>query len=83
VLVGVDTGLTHMGTALGVPTVALFGSTRPYLHTDSPATRVVYEPLWCSPCRRNPVCGGEFSCMRLHRPRGVMAAIEQVLESVA
>src|SRR5690606_347948 len=26
-LIGVDTGLTHMGTALRVPTVALFGST--------------------------------------------------------
>src|SRR5690606_12383648 len=26
-VVGVDTGLTHMGIAFGVPTVALFGST--------------------------------------------------------
>ncbi|HKJ95920.1 MAG TPA: glycosyltransferase family 9 protein, partial [Gammaproteobacteria bacterium] len=70
-LIGVDTGLTHMGTAYGIPTVALFGSTRPYLETDSPRTRVLYEPLWCSPCRRRPICGGVFSCMRLHRPEAV------------
>jgi heptosyltransferase-1 len=29
-LIGVDTGLTHMGTALARPTVAIFGSTCPY-----------------------------------------------------
>ena len=35
-LVGVDTGLTHMGTAFNTPTVAIFGSTRPYLDTCRP-----------------------------------------------
>lgn len=80
-LVGVDTGLTHMGTAFGVPTLALFGSTRPYLHTDSPRTRVLYHPLWCSPCRRRPICGGVFSCMRLHRPGSVLDAASELLEA--
>lgn len=79
-LVGVDTGLTHIGTATGIPTVALFGSTCPYLETDSPLTRVLYEALWCSPCRRRPICGGEYSCMRLHRPAQVLAAAESLLE---
>lgn len=63
-VVGVDTGLTHLGTAMKVPTVALFGSTRPYLKTDSPLTEVLYGPLPCSPCRRHPTCGGRFDCMR-------------------
>lgn len=80
-LVGVDTGLTHIGTAAGIPTVALFGSTRPYLETDSPLTRVLYEALWCSPCRRRPICGGEHSCMRLHRPAQVLAAAQSLLEA--
>lgn len=62
-LVGVDTGLTHMGTAFRRPTVALFGATRPYLETASPLTRVLYHPFPCSPCRRSPVCSGEFPCM--------------------
>lgn len=78
-LVGVDTGLTHMGSALAVPTVALFGSTRPYLDARAPATRVLYEPLPCSPCKRHPTCGGRFDCMRLHTPAGVMQAAREVL----
>lgn len=80
-LIGVDTGLTHIGTAVGIPTVALFGSTRPYLETDSPLTRVLYQPLWCSPCRRKPICGGAYSCMRLHRSADVLAVAESLLEA--
>lgn len=75
-LVGVDTGLTHLGIALGVPTLALFGSTRPYLDTGRPDARVLYEPLDCSPCRRRPTCGGSFDCMRRHTAASVLAAIE-------
>src|SRR3546814_10861455 len=36
-VIGVDTGLTHIGIAVGTPTVALFGSTCPYRQgADSP-----------------------------------------------
>ncbi|MEW5973965.1 MAG: lipopolysaccharide heptosyltransferase I [Pseudomonadota bacterium] len=63
-LIGVDTGLTHMGTAFERPTVALFGSTCPYLATGSARTRVIYHALVCSPCRRRPTCGGALTCMR-------------------
>ena len=73
-LIGVDTGLTHMGTALGVPTVALFGSTRPYLQSGTPTTKVMYDALPCAPCRRHPTCDGRFDCMRL-------LTVERVLES--
>lgn len=63
-LIGVDTGLTHMGSALQRPTVALFGSTRPYADGGSPHTRILYDALPCSPCRRRPTCEGRFDCMR-------------------
>lgn len=63
-LIGVDTGLTHMGTALKVPTIVLFGSTRPYLDALTARTTILYEPMDCSPCRRRPTCGGAFHCMR-------------------
>ncbi|MGX2041934.1 glycosyltransferase family 9 protein [Methylocaldum sp. MU1018] len=75
-LIGVDTGLTHLGIALDVPTVAVFGSTRPYLETGSAAAKVLYEPLECSPCRRRPTCGGTFDCMRAHTVESVLTAIE-------
>lgn len=63
-VIGVDTGLTHLGSALRRPTVVLFGSTHPYSDGDSPGTRILYDALPCSPCRRSPTCGGRFDCMR-------------------
>ena len=73
-LVGVDTGLTHMGSALRIPTVALFGSTRPYLEGPTPLTKVLYDALPCSPCRRRPTCGGAFTCMAQFMPQRVLQA---------
>lgn len=82
-LIGVDTGLTHMGTALGIPTIALFGSTCPYLDARSPRTTVLYEPLECSPCRRHPTCGGAFDCMRAHSVERVYAQALMQAEAAA
>lgn len=73
-LVGVDTGLTHMGTAFTVPTLALFGSTCPYLTTVSSSTRVLYDAPACSPCRRKPVCDHRFDCMRALTVEKIVAA---------
>ena len=78
-LVGVDTGLTHMGTAFEIPTVAIFGSTCPYLKTDSPRTAILYKNLECSPCRRHPTCGGAYTCMRLVTVNEVMAEARRLL----
>lgn len=63
-LIGVDTGLTHMGIAFRRPTLCLFGSTCPYLNTAQENAVVIYHKLACSPCRRNPTCEGRFDCMR-------------------
>ena len=73
VVIGVDTGLTHIGSALGVPTVALFGATCPYLDPVAPRSVVIYEKLACSPCRRNPTCDGRFDCMRALEVERVMS----------
>ncbi len=80
-LIGVDTGLTHLGTAWERPTVCLFGSTRPYLKTDSPRTEVIYHHLECSPCRRKPSCGGAFTCLREITPDEVLATARKVLQA--
>ena len=78
-LVGVDTGLTHMGSALRIPTVALFGSTRPYREGPTPRTLILYDNLPCSPCRRRPTCNGAFTCMTgLTTERVLQAALIQL-----
>lgn len=78
-LVGVDTGLTHMGIAFAVPTVALFGSTCPYLNTTRANARVIYHRLECSPCRRSPTCAGDFTCMKNIEVAEVMQTVAQVM----
>ena len=78
-LIGVDTGLTHLGTAWRRPTVCLFGSTRPYLKTDSPRTRIIYHALPCSPCRRSPTCNGAFTCLREITADEALAEAEKAL----
>jgi heptosyltransferase-1 len=78
-VVGVDTGLTHLGLAFNVPTVALFGSTRPYLDTTRANARVLYHRLDCSPCRRHPTCGGAYTCMRLIEVSEVADALARLL----
>ncbi len=78
-VIGVDTGLTHMGIAANVPTIALFGSTCPYLDTGSADARVIYKQFSCSPCRRNPSCEGGYGCMRMISAEEVAAAAAELL----
>ncbi|RME63484.1 MAG: glycosyltransferase family 9 protein, partial [Nitrospirae bacterium] len=61
---GVDTGLTHIAAGLERPTVVIFGSTCPYTDPDGYRMEIIYKGLSCSPCRRNPTCNGEYTCMK-------------------
>jgi heptosyltransferase-1 len=73
-VVGVDTGLSHIGIAFQRPTLLLFGSTCPYRNTTRANARVLYHPLPCSPCRRKPTCQGQLTCMRSIEVNEVVAA---------
>ena len=78
-LVGVDTGLTHLGVAMTRPTLALFGSTCPYRRAPEGRLRVIYLPRPCSPCRRRPTCEGRFDCMREISVDRVVAEVGELL----
>ncbi len=58
-----DSGPMHIASALGVPTVAVFGSTN-HLTTGptGPSARVVRQPVECSPCMRRE-CPIDHRCM--------------------
>ena len=60
-----DSGLMHVAGALGVPTVAIFGSTNP--QTTYPLgerTVILRRPVDCSPCLKKE-CPTDFRCMDL------------------
>ncbi|MGA7980717.1 MAG: glycosyltransferase family 9 protein [Chromatiaceae bacterium] len=78
-LVGVDTGLSHTGIAYGRPSLLLFGSTCPYLNTTRANARVLYRSMPCSPCRRNPTCNGDFTCMKSIEVNEVVAAARDLI----
>ncbi|BBP46623.1 LPS heptosyltransferase-1 [Thiosulfatimonas sediminis] len=82
-VIGVDTGLTHMGIAENKPTLALFGSTLPYVNTRRDNAKVLYHKLDCSPCRRNPICDGRFDCMRALTPEWVVQEWQRLNQGVA
>ncbi len=63
VLVGVDTGLSHMAHAFGRPAVVIFGSNTPYLDPPGPRTTILHSGRSCSPCRGKLVCDGRIDCM--------------------
>ena len=76
-VIGVDTGLTHVGSLSSVPTVALFGSTCPYLENGNPGLEVIYKQFSCSPCRRKPTCT-DFPCMRAIQVEDVLERIKHL-----
>jgi lipopolysaccharide heptosyltransferase II len=71
-----DTGTMHLATLLGVPVVAIFGSTEPHL-TGPLGTghEVIRHQVECSPCflRECPI---DFRCMKA-------VTVEEVVESVS
>jgi len=82
-VIGVDTGLTHMGIAFGRPSICLFGSTCPYLDTTHDNAVVLYHKLACSPCKRRPTCDGRFDCMQAITVAEVLDQAGRLLQSAS
>jgi len=83
-LVSNDTGPVHMASALGVPTLALFGPNTPVLYGPlAPGSRAFYRGLPCSPCltaasHRSSRCL-IFTCMEAIPAGEVVHAVRRVL----
>jgi heptosyltransferase II len=75
-----DSGLMHVAAALGVPTVAIFGSTNPA--TTAPVGRqtvVIHKEVSCSPCLRK-TCPTDFRCMEMISVDDVYGAAIRFME---
>jgi ADP-heptose:LPS heptosyltransferase len=78
--VGNDSGITHLSSALGTPTIAVFGPTDPRKWGPRGNVRIVQPDLACSPCReydyRNCV---DVRCIGSVQVERVISAAQELL----
>ncbi|MBI2524919.1 MAG: lipopolysaccharide heptosyltransferase II [Candidatus Rokubacteria bacterium] len=80
-LVSGDTGVAHLGAALGVPTVTLFGPTDPRRTAPrSPQARIVSPGAPCAPCFRSE-CPIDHPCMRAITVADVEQRVREAIAS--
>jgi heptosyltransferase-2 len=76
-----DSGAMHLASALGLPTVAIFGSTEPAMTGPlGPRARILRHHVPCSPCFFR-FCPIDFACMHSITPEMVVAQGEQLMAS--
>lgn len=76
-----DTGTMHLASLLGVPVVAIFGSTEPRLTAPFGSRReIIRHHVECSPCFLRE-CPLDFRCMREVQSDEVIVAVESVLRA--
>ncbi len=75
--IGNDSGISHMASALGIPTIAIFGPTDPKVWSPKgEKVLVVRREIPCSPCseERFFLCKN-FECLRLIETQEVLKAV--------
>lgn len=75
-----DSGLMHVGAALKVPLIAIFGSTNPVTTGPlSAGSRVIKSRIDCAPCLKPQCPLGHMNCMREITVDKVFAAAGEML----
>lgn len=78
-----DSASLHLASAMGVPTLAIFGPTDETKYgPTAPRHRTIRRRLVCSPCEQ-PQCRFNHECMRFISAEEVYDAARELLESVA
>ena len=77
--VGNDSGCAHVAAALGVPTVAIFGSTDPGRTAPiGSKTAIINRTIECSPCFARTCRYGHYECLRSIGPEEVIDALARL-----
>lgn len=76
-----DSGPMHIAAALGVPTVAVFGSTEDSL-TGPVGSKAasVREKIECSPCFKRECAFGHYDCLKLVEAERVLAKVKELMQ---
>lgn len=83
VLIAVDSGVMHLGAAVGTPVVGLYGSSNPAITgPQGEGHIVVTSGADCSPCVRTE-CSLARKCMIDLKPEAVISAVDTILDREA
>jgi heptosyltransferase-2 len=69
----------HVASALGIPLIALFGSTSDVATSPYNGGRVIHKHVPCSPCYRRE-CPIDFRCMKSIEVQEVYDEIQKFLQ---
>jgi len=76
---GNDSGSMHVAGAIGIPTVGLYGSTRPDRTGPlGPKTKILYHQIECSPCLARTCRFGHYECLKRITPAEVAEALGEL-----
>jgi hypothetical protein len=83
-MICMDSGMLHLATAVGVPTVCIFGGITPEfrIHEEQRVLALQAE-LSCCPCDKQEPCNGSYDCMKAITPRAVLDVMEECFNSTA
>ena len=71
-----DSGLMHVAAAVGIPLVAIYGSSTPdYTPPLTAQQKILYLRLSCSPCFERTCPLGHYNCLRQIAPEQVLGAL--------
>lgn len=76
-LICMDSGMLHLGAALDLPTVCLFGGIDPaYRIMEGQPVTALQAELNCCPCNKRETCGDKYDCVKALSPESVLRAVE-------
>jgi len=77
-----DSGLMHVAAAVGVPLIAIYGSSTPaYTPPMSDLASVMYTGIECSPCFDRTCRYGHYRCLREITATGVLEQVCRLLST--
>ncbi|HKI81519.1 MAG TPA: glycosyltransferase family 9 protein [Pseudodesulfovibrio sp.] len=78
-VITLDSGTLHMGTSLGVPSVAVFGGVNPRFRVRSSQRAITLQAdMDCVPCDKDETCGGRIPCLKSLRAVHVLSALNDL-----
>jgi ADP-heptose:LPS heptosyltransferase len=73
------TGLLHLSSASGIPTVCIAGGSEPASATSYQNTRHLVDRPACADCYEQGPCTQQFICLHAIHPETVLATIDEML----